>query len=198
MRVGLRDDPRVIQMTSTLRGDCLLAPNTRAARVAVLGALFQLWSIADQHSTDGTLNGYSAEDLDAEVGLPGFAKALEAVGWLTVTVGALRVPRFLEHNGEPAKGRATSARRSARYRGRHGATVTEALPREDKREDKSKKGGKKRALEEPVFSPPTGTVADRMRAMREATQAPDPEWIRQEAARHGLKGESVTASPTEG
>lgn len=81
-----------------------------------VGGCFALWSLADTHTTDGNLPGYSADWLNAHVGINGFAAACVRVGWLAVTDDGLQVPRFDEHNSETAKSRAQSALRVARKR----------------------------------------------------------------------------------
>jgi len=109
MRTNLVDDPRV--------GKIALVCST--TEPTVLGALFILWSIADQHSTDGHLPFMSEDWLDGRVGLPGFSDALRGVGWLgTPESGSegLLVPSFDEHNGASAKRRAMEASRKGRVR----------------------------------------------------------------------------------
>lgn len=109
MRTNLVDDPRV--------GRIALVCST--TETTVLGALFILWSIADQHSTDGHLPFMTEEWLDRRVGLPGFSEALRGVGWLgTPENGSegLLVPAFDEHNGGSAKRRAMEAARKGRVR----------------------------------------------------------------------------------
>ncbi|MEA3224931.1 MAG: hypothetical protein U9Q07_03200 [Planctomycetota bacterium] len=84
---------------------------------AVLGALFRLWSLADEQSEDGILDGYTAQSLDSEVGISGFAEALadERIGWLAIHDDCIQVLDFDKHNGESAKRRAATAKRVAKY-----------------------------------------------------------------------------------
>ena len=85
----------------------------------VLGALFTLWTIADQHSEDGVLPHLSPEWLDARVSVPGFSTTLDSVGWLEIAQGpsgGVIVPSFDDHNGTSAKRRASEASRKGRQR----------------------------------------------------------------------------------
>jgi hypothetical protein len=106
MRVDLITAPKIIAIASACKCHPLHA----------VGGCFALWSLADTHTTDGNLPGYSADWLNAHVGINGFAAACVRVGWLVVTDDGLTVPRFDEHNSESAKARAQTALRVARKR----------------------------------------------------------------------------------
>ena len=106
MRVDLVTAPKIIAIASTCKCHPLHA----------VGGCFALWALADTHTTDGNLPGYSADWLNAHVGINGFAAACVRVGWLVVTDDGLSVPRFDEHNSESAKARAQTALRVARKR----------------------------------------------------------------------------------
>lgn len=108
MRVDLWTDPRVKLLQRLLK--CCAASAT--------GALYRLWSLADMHSEDGTLVGYDAEALDAEVGIQGFAEALAdpRIGWLSVHEDTIQVVDFKRHNGQSGKRRAQAARSMATSR----------------------------------------------------------------------------------
>lgn len=85
-----------------------------AAAALVVGALVKTWTIFDQHTTDGRLEHYTPEALDHAVGLPGWSRSLEAIGWLEIRPGeALEQPRFDTHNGQSAKARAQDSRSKA-------------------------------------------------------------------------------------
>ena len=130
MRTDLWDDPRVAALCDKLD----------TSEATIIGGLFRLWSIADQHSVDGLLVALTPTALDRKVGLDGFSTALEEVGWLDREDNGLKVPRFNEHNGESAKQRALAAKRQ--NKARHGdvthqsrnqrdENVTGALPTEE-------------------------------------------------------------------
>lgn len=106
MRCDLWTDPRVVRIMSALKAD----------RSRIIGALFRAWSIADAHTIDGNLPGYTPEVLDADIGIPGFSAELQGVGWLEVTSTGIAIPRFTEHNGQSAKRRAQDTARKGRVR----------------------------------------------------------------------------------
>lgn len=106
MRGNLWDDPRVARL-------CDL---TGAGEATIVGGLYWLWSMADQHSLDGSLPGLSPHQIDRKSGVAGLADALLDVGWLVATGDGVEVPRFNEHNGRSAKKRAETGRRVVRHR----------------------------------------------------------------------------------
>lgn len=106
MRMGLRTHPKVVRISSALNAD----------RLRVIGALHAVWSLADEHTEDGSLPGYSLSALDDSIGWPGFAISMKDVEWLEVTSQGLVLPRFDEHNGASAKRRAQEAERKRRGR----------------------------------------------------------------------------------
>lgn len=112
MRTNLRTHPKIVRMSSGLQCDAL----------RVIGALWAVWSIADEHATiidgAGHLDGYSLDDLSAVIGFPGFAEALARVGWVAeceehATTGGkcLIFKDFETHNGASAKTRGLDAAR---------------------------------------------------------------------------------------
>lgn len=102
MRVDLRTHPKVVRMASALRAD----------KLRVIGGLFAVWAIFDAHSSDGVLDGYTFQAIDAELGWKGFAQAMSDIEWLMSTDGmGLTAPRFEEHNGQSAKRRAMETER---------------------------------------------------------------------------------------
>jgi hypothetical protein len=102
--------PEVIQLADILG----------VSHYAATGHLVAFWSWCDDNLSgpcpvfSGTSRG-----LDMIAGLPGFADAMVAVGWLTKTDGVYSVPNFENHMGESAKTRAkdTERRRRARQTG---------------------------------------------------------------------------------
>jgi hypothetical protein len=107
MRNNLWDDPRVAQM-------CVLMSQPEAV---IVGCLYRLWALADEHTEAGTIPKLSPAGLDRKVGYDGFSTALTAVGWLRETEVGLVIERFDEHNGQTAKRRASEAKRKASDRG---------------------------------------------------------------------------------
>lgn len=130
LRTNIDRDPRVVRIVSALcphdvrnaSAECPQSVRTMSegrpdlsrasATTMVVGALARFWSLADEFSVDGLLDGFTAQMLDDHVGIPGFSSALEGVGWLVVAEGpALQVPRFEEHSSGGAKRRIEDAKR---------------------------------------------------------------------------------------
>jgi uncharacterized phage protein (TIGR02220 family) len=146
MRCNLWDDPRVSNL-------CDLSGSTEAA---VIGGLYRLWVIADQHSEHGDLPGMTVKAIDRKTGVKGLGEALVSIGWIDDTPEGVKIAKFDEHNGESAKVRAQTARRVARHKGNAQVTqevtlgslptddsgnadsVTSALPREEKIREEEK------------------------------------------------------------
>jgi hypothetical protein len=150
MRGNLWDDPRVARL-------CDLTDQPEAM---VIGGLYWLWSMADQHTEDGFLDGLTLRQVDRKTGIKGFGDALIAAGWLESDGESLRIPHFEEHNGSSAKKRIQTARRVAEHKAGNAAdvvlgadggesvtletetgnavSVTTALPREEKRREEKK------------------------------------------------------------
>lgn len=101
MRLGLFTHPKIVRISSALNAD----------RLRVIGALYAVWSLADEHTEDGVLAGYSLTALDESVGFAGFSDQLRLAEWLHVTPQGIVLPRFEEHNGQSAKRRAQEAQR---------------------------------------------------------------------------------------
>lgn len=109
MRVDLLTHPKVVRILSATRTD----------KFRVVGGLHAVWSIFDTHSVDGKLKGYTPELLDHVIGWEGFARAMEAVGWLTFDgLETLALPEFDAHNGQSAKRRAEDQKRKRNGRNR--------------------------------------------------------------------------------
>jgi hypothetical protein len=122
------------------------------------GLCFRFWSWCDDHLIDGNARGVTEALVDALVDRSGFASALLSVGWLQARNGSLAVPNFDRHCSESAKSRALSAQRVAKFKQRKGnaASVTYALPREEKRrEEKSNTSASADVIPPTPFRPPT-------------------------------------------
>jgi hypothetical protein len=137
VRTNLWDDPRIGQL-------CEL---TDQGEAAIIGGLYWLWATADEHSSDGLLNGMTTRTIDRKTGVTGLGNALVTIGWLIDNGDSVTVSRFDEHNGASAKQRAQTAKRVANHKGnakvtqqalpQPDKTVTGALPREDKRREEA-------------------------------------------------------------
>jgi hypothetical protein len=111
-----------------------------------VGKLFRVWRWFDQHTTDGNAPRVTAALLDRIAGVTGFADAMAAERWLDVSDAGVSLPKFDRHNGATAKARAQTAKRVANHRGNaepnaegNGASVTQALAREEKRREEQEK-----------------------------------------------------------
>ncbi len=109
-----------------------------AQRVTVIGALFVLWSLADDYAeSDGLLCGYTPSDLDREVEIAGFTVALPP-DWCVLREGLIYLPNYQEHNGATAKQRAKANVRQQALRQRKDVSRTKRdknATREEKRRE---------------------------------------------------------------
>lgn len=130
MRCNLANEPEVIAVAAAIGVD----------EDAVVGKLHRLWSWANQHTTDGNARGVTYSWVDRYLNCEGFAAALESQGWLTRDGGAVHFPKFDRFNSQGAKSRALTAKRVAEHKSKsnakaNGASVSGALPREEKRRE---------------------------------------------------------------
>ena len=111
VRSRLHDDPGVIR----------IAALCEVSRNEAVGALVGFWSWADEATVNGHVPGVTGCHADEYARLPGFAKALQDVGWLKVTESGISIPHFERHMSESAKSRglATQRQRKSRSRFRH-------------------------------------------------------------------------------
>lgn len=137
MEVSTPDKPEVLAIAARMGWD---DPDY------VVGKLFRVWRWFDQHTTDGNADGVTVALLDRIAGVSGFAEAMANVGWLDASESGISLPRFEKHCGRTAKERAQTAKRVANFKSNGGGngpsngggnaeTVTEALPREEKRRE---------------------------------------------------------------
>ena len=105
MRSNLQTNPKV----------AMLAARLKVTVWSAVGALHAVWSLADQHTEDGTLR-MNAACLDRLTGIRGIAAAMVSVGWLVENGDTLLIPGFDEHQSHSAKARAVDQGRKARGR----------------------------------------------------------------------------------
>lgn len=164
MRTNLWDDPRVARL-------CDLTDQSEAA---VIGGLYWLWAMADEHTEDGILPGLTCRAIDRKTGVQGLGAALCEVGWLADHPEGVRIVGFEEHNGASAKKRCQTAKRVAAFKAGNGEetqeqqegnapSVTDTLPERDlekRREEKnssslrSEDGAKRKRSPPPPDCPP--------------------------------------------
>ena len=106
MRDNLWDDPRVAKIVDL----------TDSSEAAVIGALYWLWSTADQHTEDGFMEGLTTRAIDRKTGVKSFADALISIGWLIDGADGVQIVDFEKHNGSSAKKRCQIAKRVAGHR----------------------------------------------------------------------------------
>jgi hypothetical protein len=164
MRGNLWDDPRIAKLVDM----------TDSSEAQVIGALYWIWSTADQHTEDGVLPGLSLKSIDRKTGLNGFAASLVSIGWLSADEAGVQIVDFESHNGTSAKKRLETAKRVAKHKAKvtsatdfdddaneevtllalalHDFHVTDALPRERERVEKERR--EKRAASLAAKLPP--------------------------------------------
>ena len=119
----------------------------RVTRYVTVTALLKFWGYANEHAKGDFIDGIRAQDVLEITGIPGFASALEAAGWVEFDQedGGVRMPNFEEHNTGHRERTSAGAERQKRYRERkksdspsdvtRDVTVTE---REEKRREEKK------------------------------------------------------------
>ncbi|MCY1289834.1 hypothetical protein D9M70_389440 [compost metagenome] len=118
---------------------CQLADLANIDMDAVVGKLLRVWGWFDQHTENGNAPSVSKRLLDRLVGVTGFCDFMKSVGWMFEDDGVISLPRFDRHNGKTAKNRLLTAKRVASHKASkgkgnakgNGASVSDALPRED-------------------------------------------------------------------
>lgn len=127
IRNSLRSSPQVVRIACTLK----------IKKNEVIGALTQLWILADEASMDGTIK-FGASHLDSELDLKGFSKSLQEVGWLMIVdENTIQCPEYSDHNGPTGKKRAADFR-NAKQKRREAKANEPPVP---KAETPSKQGG---------------------------------------------------------
>lgn len=132
------EDPRVFRMGQLLAktadryitrheardllGDVTSAVTRDALRDITIAGLARVWRAANRHTTDGTFPHANLDYLDTLAQIPGFGKAMHAVGWAVEdpAAGTVTLPNFTEHNTPDKNGKRakTHAERQAEYRDR--------------------------------------------------------------------------------
>jgi hypothetical protein len=121
MGTGLASHPKVKALRRALKAD----------RLRVVGGLWAVWCVFDEHSAAGRLDGYTLDDMDEEIGWKGFSAAMRDIGWLSEDGDGLEAPDYEEHNGPNAKRRALDASRKGKSRAR-ADTDTDPVPEQSR------------------------------------------------------------------
>lgn len=124
IRGDLCDSPKLRRMADLLGASNALFPHFR--RYMVTGALARLWTRASQFGTykgvDLVLDGFNLDDVDEQVGWPGFAEAMQQVGWLKLHEDGIHLPKYREHAVTPEA--QAVKRKSAKAKAGDGVAVT--------------------------------------------------------------------------
>lgn len=100
-------------------------------RHVTVSSLLVVWGAANEHTKDGVFTNADLSDIDDMVGIPGFGKAMQAVGWADFDEESFSVtlPNFTEYNTSGASRSANAksgAERQREYRQRKKATDIDA------------------------------------------------------------------------
>lgn len=124
MGADLWTSPELVKLSAFCQ-QCVSTCQTReSAKCLAVGALYRFWSIVDVHCDSGILTGYSASDVDYEVGISGWCGAMESVGWLKHSPQGLVVPGFEKWFSRSAKRRRMNAVYQAESRARRQQPVS--------------------------------------------------------------------------
>ncbi len=112
VRVDLFECPEVVRILSELCPDSVQDLSKRVQKTSeIVGSLIRMWALFDKFTDDGILLGYNENLLDQVVGVPGFASAVERVGWLMIEEEGIKMPEFSRFLGSSAKSRMKDAER---------------------------------------------------------------------------------------
>ena len=143
MRTNLWDDPRISKLCDI----------TDQSEAAIVGGLYWLWAMADEHTESGILPGLTSRAIDRKTGVQGLGQGLVDIGWLADHPEGVRIVGFEEHNGTSAKKRCQTAKRVEKHKtgnaevtqqalANEAESVSGALPREEKRREEKKEDQK--------------------------------------------------------
>ena len=148
----------------------IVSRTCHASTVTAFGALVTLWCLADSHAApNGELVGYTKEDIDALVCLPGFCDALPA-DWIDITGEFVKLPDYQEHNGTSGKTRAQAAKRQRKHRDVTVSSRSErdtSVTREEKRREERKDIPAKPVKPSKTTLPDGFGISERVRAWAE-------------------------------
>jgi hypothetical protein len=163
-----------VEHTTPLKPEVLrIARTLGITRDDAFGKVIRFWMWLDAITVDGDVDGLTSQDVDAVVGVSGFANALQSVSWLEIDEQnqMLRVPNFTDHNGESAKLRAGKSKRQNKWRQNKpqkstpsnvdAATSTGPSTREDKRREEKREEIKEGADQPPGEQKATETTSEK-------------------------------------
>lgn len=169
----------------------IVSRKCHASTVTVFGALVTLWCLADSHADEnGTLTGYTCDDIDDHVQVPGFCSSLPS-DWIDASGEFVKLPNYQEHNGTTGKSRALANKRQKKHRDvtevSRSERDTSVTREEKKREEKKEKQG---PADADLFAGVDPQVVADFRKLRKAKKAEITktaiDGIRREADKAGL------------
>jgi hypothetical protein len=119
----LLTDPRVLNIARGLR-DLYPSLSRHAAVTLTLGALAQLWILADKHVMQEDLLALGIDEINHVIGIEGFCQLIPQDWLQIIDANNVKFPNYHTHNGTLAKRRALGQRRSQRYRKTHHAQAS--------------------------------------------------------------------------
>jgi hypothetical protein len=161
--------------------------------VTVFGALVTLWCLADAHANEnGVLTGYTCDDVDALVAVPGFCSALPS-DWIDTSGEFVKLPDYQEHNGTTGKTRAQDAKRQKRHRDVTDASRDDRDEKrtrgEERREEEKEK--KERTPRQPKTKSEETTLRQWVEALAGADAVPADDPIFDWAGKQGIPGDWI-------
>jgi hypothetical protein len=137
MRTSLLTNPKVngiarkleasaevaVRLSTGYRGAMGEIVTRNVMRHVTISCLLVIWGAANEHTKDGAFRNADHSDVDDMVGIPGFAAAMESVGWLIYDAdsNSITLPNFNEYNtsgGVRSAGAKSNAQRQKEYRAR--------------------------------------------------------------------------------
>lgn len=117
MRTDLWECPEVVRLLSAICPDSVRDPSKAVREKSkIIGALFRTWALFDTYTDDGILHGYTAEVLNASVGMDNWAENLQHIGWLAINEQSVVMPEFNVWLSSSAKARLKDAQRKRNER----------------------------------------------------------------------------------
>ena len=117
MEKELLGNPRLThlidQMKVTLSDASL---SQRHVTTVTLGALTQLWMLADTHLSDDDVLPFGVNEINEFIGIPKFCEILPQQWLQVLDADHVKLPGYHDHNGTQAKRRADAAQRMRKHR----------------------------------------------------------------------------------
>lgn len=138
-----------------------------------VGKLLKVWRWFDQQTIDGNAPCVTLALLDRIIGVSGFAKAMCDVGWLVCGEAGVSLPNFDRHNGKTAKDRCLTAKRVAKHKTNaagNAASVSGALPKEEKSREDTEVNTKSCPAQEPDAPGLPGVAVERRADLQDAIE----------------------------